>query len=165
MVVMMIVTITRVTAALANRIREEEEREGVVQEVMQIFIFSPLFLFSIPGVADGQDRARLSHSEGVGELLQRELEPREDGAGQAIYYYIIIYNIFFSIIIGQAIYYYIIMYNIFFILIIGQATDIIILYYILYYIIYGQAAGRLPSACLHRGPGLKITCRRQYLKL
>ena len=45
MVVMMIVTImmislmvlpTRVTAALANRIREEEEREGVVQEVMQI---------------------------------------------------------------------------------------------------------------------------------
>ena len=45
MVVMMIVTLTmislmvvptRVTAALANRIREEEEREGVVQEVMQI---------------------------------------------------------------------------------------------------------------------------------
>ena len=78
MVVMMIVTITRVTAALANRIREEEEREGVVQEVMQNFHFFyiiNLFLFSIPGIADGQDRARLPHGEGVGELLQRELEP------------------------------------------------------------------------------------------
>ena len=75
---------TRVTAALANRIREEEEREGVVQEVMQIFIFSPLFLFSIPGVADGQDRARLPHGEGVRGLLQRDLEPREDGAGQVV---------------------------------------------------------------------------------
>ena len=96
MVEMMIVTImmislmvvpTRVTAALANRIREEEEREGVVQEVMQIFHIFYIFTFisiSIPGAADGQDRARLPDGEGVRGLLQRELEPREDGAGQAI---------------------------------------------------------------------------------
>ena len=54
MVVMTIVTImmislmvvpSRVTAALANRIREEEEREGVVQEVMQIFHIFYIFNF------------------------------------------------------------------------------------------------------------------------
>ena len=38
---------TRVTAALANRIREEEEREGVVQEVMQNFHFLYYQLISI----------------------------------------------------------------------------------------------------------------------
>ena len=49
-----------------------------MQEVMQNFHFFymiNIFLFSIPGIADGQDRARVPHSEGVGELLQRELEP------------------------------------------------------------------------------------------
>ena len=77
---------SRVTAALANRIREEEEREGVVQEVMQIFayLFTFISISNFPGAADGQDRARLSHGEGVRWLLQRDLEPREDGAGQAI---------------------------------------------------------------------------------
>ena len=35
---------TRVTAALANRIREEEEREGVVQEVLQMARIEHAFL-------------------------------------------------------------------------------------------------------------------------
>ena len=33
------------------------------------------------GVAGGQDRACLPHCQGVHRLLQRELEPREDGSG------------------------------------------------------------------------------------
>ena len=43
MMISLMVVPTRVTAALANRIKEEEEREGVVQEVMQIFAY--LFTF------------------------------------------------------------------------------------------------------------------------
>ena len=97
MMISLMVVPSRITAALANRIREEEEREGVVQEVMQIFhIFYIFNLFPIPGAADGQDRARLPDGEGVRGFLQRELEPREDGAGQAIYYYIIICVIYLS---------------------------------------------------------------------
>ena len=45
MMISLMVVPTRVTAALANRIREEEEREGVVQEVMQIFHIFYIFTF------------------------------------------------------------------------------------------------------------------------